>query len=224
MRNFLIAITLVGCGGDKKPAIDAGPDSVPVALDCPTYCAKIQANCTGTNAQYTGDPMSCAATCMSFPVGTSSVSDTSSNTLGCRIHYAVGASNATAAMADCAYAGPAGDLITASSPAFCSGGDLCTSFCTLEIKACGSLDAPLNGNPTDADGNPLFQYRNTADCMNSCTSFDKTHAYTTTSTGDSLACRLLHATIAASSASNAALDCSSTAAAPREHCAGPATP
>jgi hypothetical protein len=221
MRSFLMLITLAGCGGHDHQPIDAAPDSPP-ALDCTTYCGEIQANCTGANAQY--PDMACLTTCASFAVGTSKVTDTSGNTLGCRIHYAVDASNATAAAADCAYAGPAGDLITASSSTSCSRGDVCTSFCTLEIKACGSLDAPLNGNPTDADGNPLFQYRNMVDCMQSCASFGKAHAYTTAAAGDSMACRLLHATIAASSASSAAMDCSSTAAAPREHCAGPAMP
>jgi hypothetical protein len=223
MRSFLILIALVGCGGDGHQAIDAAVDAEVAALDCATYCAKVQSNCIGANAQY-ADLSSCQATCRSFSVETSSVNDTSGNTLGCRIHYAVDASKAMAATADCAYAGPAGDLITTSSAMSCSGGDVCMSFCILEIKACGSLDIPLSGDPRDADGNPLFQYRNIADCMNSCGLLDKTHGYTTTAAGDSLACRLLHATIAASSASSAATDCSSTAEAAREHCAGVATP
>jgi len=225
MRSRFILISLVACGGNGHQTIDAAVqiDAMVADLDCNSYCARIQANCIGMNAQYI-DLASCKATCLSFTVGSSSVNDTSGNTLGCRIFYAVGASNATAAATDCAYAGPAGDVITPSSLAFCSGDDICTSFCTLEIKACGSLDAPLTGDPTDADGNPLFQYRNIVDCMRSCPSFDRNHAYSTSAAGDSLACRLLHATIAASSAPNAATDCSSTAAAPREHCAGPATP
>lgn len=219
MRSLLVMISLVGCGGGGNPAIDAAP----VALDCPTYCAEVQANCTGANAQYP-DMAHCMATCASFTVGTSTVTDTSGNTLGCRIHYA-GAPSMTAPATDCVHAGPAGDLITATPPAFCSGGDVCASFCILEIKACGTLDAPLPGNPRQPDGNPIFQYRNMDDCMASCAAFDKTHEYGTTAVGDSLACRLFYATSAAISVTpDAIMYCPYTAPAPTGACAGTATP
>src|SRR5215510_60409 len=188
MRSFLIVIALVGCGGD-----DAPPDSPP-ALDCTTYCSRIQTNCTSANAQYPNMDQ-CMATCASFAVGTSKVTDTAGNTLGCRINSAVAAS--TMAGTQCPHAGPAGDLITAAVPAACSGGDICMSFCTLEIMACGSLEAPLPGNPRDNTNNPLFQYQNMDDCMRLCPAWDKTHNYSTTSTGNSLACRLNAATSAA---------------------------
>jgi hypothetical protein len=178
-------IALVGCG-DGKPTIDAAPDVAAVALDCPTYCTEVQANCTGANAQYP-DMAHCTATCASFTVGTSKVTDMSGNTLGCRIYYG-GASSMTAAATHCVHAGPGGDLITAAPPAFCSGGDVCASFCTLEIKACGSLDAPLPGNPRDSTNNPIYQYQNIDDCMTSCAAFDKTHVYSTMAAGDSLGC------------------------------------
>lgn len=224
MRRFLILATLVGCGGDKKPAIDAPPDSPP-ALDCPTYCAEIQASCTGANTQYP-DMAHCMATCASFTVGSSHVTDTSGNTLGCRIHYAYeSAASMTAAATHCAHAGPAGDRITAAPPAFCSGGDVCASFCTLEIKACGSLDAPLPGDPKDASGNPLFQYLNQGNCITACAAFDKTHEYSTAAAGNSLACRLYHATNAAISVTpDGTMHCPHTAADPTGPCAGVATP
>jgi hypothetical protein len=130
-----------------------------------------------------------------------------------------------AAGTHCVHAGPGGDLITATPPAFCSGGDVCESFCTLEIKACGSLDAPLPGNPRDATGNPLFQYLNMTNCVMSCATFDKTHEYSTMAAGNSLACRLLHATSAAIAVTpNGASDCSYTAADPTGPCSGVATP
>jgi hypothetical protein len=59
----------------------------------------------------------CTATCASFTVGTSQVTDTSGNTLGCRIYYARAPSMMEAAT-HCAHAGPGGDLITATPPAF----------------------------------------------------------------------------------------------------------
>jgi hypothetical protein len=223
MRPFLILIPLVGCGGDSKPDIDATLDSAPVALDCPTYCTEIQANCISANAQYP-DIEHCIATCTSFTVGTSKVTDTSGNTLGCRISFA-GDPSKTAPATHCVHAGPGGDLIMATPPAFCSGGDVCASFCTLEIKACGSLDAPLPGNPRDGTNNPLFQYQNMDDCMRSCATFDKTHAYSPMAVGNSLACRLFYATSAAIAVTpNGVMYCSATAAFPTGPCAGAPTP
>lgn len=227
MRAFLIAITLVGCNGDNPSAIDAAPiDAVPDAppvLDCPTYCAEIQVNCTDTNAQY-ADRAACDAACKSFTVGTSTVTDMSGNTLGCRIYHA-GPPSQTAPTTHCAHAGPGGDLITATSPGFCSGGDICTSFCALEIAACGSLDAPLPGNPRDSTNNPLFQYQNMANCVEACSKFDKTHPYSTTASGNSLACRLNEAVRASISVMpDGAMHCSATAANLKGACAGTAMP
>lgn len=146
MRAFLIAVALVGCSNDNhstidamKPIdaaipIDAAPDASPPT--CSSYCSEIQANCTGDNAQY-ANSAACTAACASFSVGTST--DMSGNTLGCRIYHA-GTPSVTAPATDCPHAGPAGDLIapTPPSPEFCSGGDICASFCALEVQACGS--------------------------------------------------------------------------------------
>src|SRR4051812_38483230 len=102
MRTFWILAVLVGCGDDGGGArVDAAPDAF-VALDCPTYCTEIQANCTGANAQY-ADREHCIAACASFPVGTSKVTDMSGNTLGCRIYHAGGPSMTTPAT-HCAHA------------------------------------------------------------------------------------------------------------------------
>ena len=215
MRPFLVLVALVGCGGN-----DPTPDAPP--LDCSTYCTEIQANCTGANAQYP-DLAHCMATCTSFPMG-SMVTNTPGNTLGCRIYHAGGPSKMLPAT-HCVHAGPGGDLITATPQAFCSGGNVCESFCTLEIKACGSLDAPLPGHPRDNTNNELFQYQNMDDCMSSCAGFDKIHAYSTTAAGNSLACRLYYATDAAISVTpNGTMYCSATAALPTGPCAGAATP
>lgn len=227
LRSIVVASWAAGCGGDHK-TIDAMPDTAPVTLECSTYCDKIQANCTGANKQYLGAEQ-CLATCASFTVGTSTVTDASGNTLGCRINYAVAA--ATMPATHCPHAGPVGDLITPASPSgFCSGTDVCTSFCTLEIKACGSGDVPLPGDPLDATNNHLYQYANMDDCMKSCagtpgsTGYDKTHAYTTTSTGESLACRLLQATSAAISVTSAKTYCAYTAEFTRGPCVGTPSP
>ncbi len=229
--SFLIILAAVaGCGGNH-PATDAAvPDATPdaVALDCDSYCNAIQLNCTGANAQYGGTDsaaalQSCKQTCASFAPGTS-VNETSGNTLGCRIHYALDASNPALAPADCIHAGPAGDVLTASSMEFC--GDPCTSFCAVEIKACGSVQMPLPGNPRDATNNALFQYQNMANCVSACAGLDKTHPYSPAAMGDSLACRLYQATQAVISVMpDGVLYCADTASfPPTGRCAGTATP
>ncbi len=230
--SFLIILaSVVGCGSNN-PATDAAvPDTaVPdaVTLDCDSYCSTIQQNCSGANAQYGGADsaaalQSCKQTCASFSPGTS-VNETSGNTLGCRIHYAVAASNPAQAPTDCIHAGPAGDVLTSSSMNFC--GDPCTSFCALEIKACGSLQMPLPGDPKDATNNSLFQYQNMADCVQACAGLDKTHAYSPSARGNSLACRLYQATQAVISVMpNGVMSCADTASTPPTgRCAGTATP
>lgn len=220
MRILAVMMPLVGCGGDKKPAVDAAIDAL--ELSCSTYCSEIQKNCTGGNLQYM-DTAECMAACASFAVGTSTVTDMSGNTLGCRIYHA-GTPSVMAAATHCPHAGPGGDVISPAAGEGCSGGDVCASFCALEIKACGSIEAPLLGNPTDATGNPLFQYRNMERCMSVCDGFDKTHAYSTMAVGNSLACRLYRAVKAATGPDNAAMYCSSTGSNPNGDCAGAAFP
>ena len=228
--DFAFLLALASCGGDGHANIDAAPpvdaavDAVAATLDCTSYCGAIQANCTGANTQYK-DTAHCLAACTSFATATSTVNDTSGNTLGCRIHYAFDASNPAVAEADCSHAGPAGDLLTAAVPAFCSGGNICTSFCALEVQACGSVQAPLPGDPIDGLNNPLFQYQNVTNCINTCPAFDKTHAYSPLARGDSLACRLAQTIDAAITVNpNAVMDCADTGAPPNGLCAGPASP
>jgi hypothetical protein len=233
MRTLVVMMALVSCNHENAavdaaiPAdavrIDAKPDAPPVALDCPSYCTEIQANCKSANAQYS-DAAHCSSACKSFVVGASQVTDSSGNTLGCRIYHA-GTPSMTDPGTHCVHAGPGGDLITAVAPAFCSGGDVCASFCALEIMACGTQMEPLPGMPRDGDNNPLYQYQNLADCMSQCSKFDKTHAYSTTAVGDSLACRMFQATEAAIAVTpDGAAHCSETSPFTRGVCAGTAMP
>jgi hypothetical protein len=231
LRNLLIVTALASCSGNDHPATDAAVlpmDASVVNVDCPTYCAEVQANCTGVNAQYTGsDPMtamnSCMGTCQSFSM-LGSLNDKAGNTLGCRLHFAIDAATTAAAADDCPRAGPIGDVIS-ESPEYCSGGDICTSFCALEVNACGSLDTPLPNDPKDASQNSIYQYQNAASCMRQCAMLDKTHAYSPSAQGNSVACRIFQSTQAAISVMpNAIMDCADTAASPTGRCAGTATP
>jgi len=215
MRKLIFILALVGCSDDNKTTVDAAPA---VALDCTTYCNEIQMNCTGANTQYS-DAAHCMATCTSFPKG--ALTDTGGqNTLGCRIYHA-GSPAAMTPATHCPHAGPGGDKTSVAAPGGTCG-DACTSFCTLEIQACG-----VTG---DAGGNG--QYASQAACVAACANFpNKDKLYTTASGGDSLACRLYHATNAVISG-NAKTHCPHTAQTPMNPATGtnpclagsPATP
>ena len=212
MRHLLLlSLALAACGDSSNKTVDAAPadmaidmTTTTVALDCPTYCTQIMANCTAGNAQYS-DMAHCLGSCAAFVVGTSKVTDTSGDTLGCRIYHGGAPAKADPAL-HCPHAGPGGDKIAAgTTPAFCSGGDLCANFCALQIKTCGSIDAPVMVGGTAITP----QYKNQAACETVCkngdaangiAAFDVTHVYATNSAGNSLACRLNHWTNAASNA------------------------
>ncbi len=201
MRTILFimfALAAAACGDDGNTVADAPPvaidaavvvDAPAAALDCPTYCTQIQTNCTGANAQYTS-MNHCLGTCAAFTVGTSKTTDTTGDTLGCRIYHG-GAPAAGNAALHCPHAGPGGDALTATAPAFCGSGNACAAFCAIEVKTCGTTAAPLAGITP--------QYADAADCMTKCNAFpNKDKLYSITATGDSLACRLYHVTNAAS--------------------------
>jgi hypothetical protein len=212
MRTLLLSLVLIGCGSSSNnttadaPPGDtggSGSDAATVALDCPSYCTEIQANCTAANAQYPTEPNNpnahCLAACNSFPKG--ALADTAGNTLGCRIYHA-GAPAKADPVTHCPHAGPGGDLTSVTAPPGTCG-DACTSFCTLEIMACGLMGASATG-----------QYTDMATCITDCKAFpNSTHKYGITAAGDSLACRLYHATNAAITG-NAAVHCPHTGPTP----------
>jgi hypothetical protein len=136
------------------------------------------------------------------------------------------ASGAHGAADDCNAAGPLGDRIKATTTAFCSGPDICDSFCALEIQACGTSVAPLPGDPKDASNNSIYQYQNLFDCTDSCSRFfNKANEYALSSVGNSMACRLVQAVNAALVVDpNALMDCGDTGLAAAGICTGGASP
>ncbi len=180
---------LVACGGDDEATpIDApmvtvdasGPDAAGLAQTCANYCTLITANCNGNLAMY-ADAATCMATCTHAPAGTAA--DMSGNTLGCRIYHADAAAGNAAL--HCRHAGPGGDGVCGAD---------CEGFCTLTLGACAGQAAP--------------PYASMSACMTSCAGFATTPAYSASTTGgNSLACRLYHATAAST---NPALHCPHT--------------
>jgi hypothetical protein len=178
-------IALVACGGDDGDTTDAGPGTDsgrPVlALNCDTYCTTIMANCTGANAQYE-NMNECLGTCSGFTPGATST-ETSGDTLGCRIYHAQNAMVLNDATTHCPHAGPAGGKVNAAGTC----GAPCASFCTLEAKICGTNAAPVTGVTN--------RYADTAACMTACAGFATAPEYSPTApAGNTLACRFNHLT------------------------------
>jgi hypothetical protein len=172
---------LAACGGgdgnndkvDAPKEIDAPPAAM---LTCDSYCTRIMQNCTGTNQQY-GSMADCTASCARYPLG--ALADTGGNTLGCRLYHAGAAM--TGPDLHCRHAGPGGDTACGAN---------CLGFCTLVLGSCTTPQTQQYGGDM-------------ATCMTACDAFPKTPAYNSMQTGgDTFACRLYHATVAASLPAN----------------------
>lgn len=108
----------------------------------------------------------CAASCATFPVGTPA--DMAGNTLGCRVYHAGAAAGDPAT--HCVHAGPGGSGVC---------GAVCEGFCSIGMAACPD------------------KWADAAACMAACATFDDAEPYDATDvSGNSLACRLYHATAA----------------------------
>ncbi|MBM4358789.1 MAG: hypothetical protein FJ096_11860 [Deltaproteobacteria bacterium] len=131
-----------------------------------------EAYCDTITANCTGnnaqysDKAHCVASCAAFPKGTAA--DTTGNTVGCRAYHA-GAAKMDPAV-HCSHAGPGGDGACGTN---------CEGFCAIALKACSA------------------KYADKAACETECKAFKDTVDYNATvTTGDSLACRLYHLTVA----------------------------
>ncbi len=172
--GFLCAVLGGGLGagcGDDDSASSPGTGGAAGAggggpATCAAYCDTIMAACTGASAQYGAKDM-CLESCSSFPAGTPG--DQSGNSLECR---ALRASKAKATPSQCPQAGPAGDGACGTN---------CDGYCSLMIKHCAG------------------SYASASDCVTACATISgaTTAGYDTgTKTGDSLFCRIYHATAA----------------------------
>src|SRR5262249_6663620 len=122
---------------DTKNESDAGSSTDRPKALCADYCARALTNCKGELELYPSIEF-CLAVCAALPPGERS--DTSGNTVGCRLHYAQSAANVEKEL-NCSAAGPGGNGIC---------GDNCESWCTLEANVCPSI------------------YASTDDCMAAC--------------------------------------------------------
>jgi hypothetical protein len=159
---------------------DGGSASPPT---CSAYCSKLKANCSGANAQYTSDAV-CMAVCTSFPLG--AATDTSGNTLGCRLYHAGAA--ASDATTHCNHAGITGGDKDPTDSAAGTCGEGCEAFCNEAVIACTTATSPGGSAP----------YATKAACMTDCKTFPAaTNTFSTAATsGDTFNCRAYHLTAA----------------------------
>jgi hypothetical protein len=172
---ILLGVALSACGSSGTGAVTGtgGAGGAPATPTCDAYCATIQAACTAGNQQY-GDMGTCLLACPAFPA--SAGGDTTSDTLGCRLHYAtMAATGATAAAASCTKAGPGGDGAC---------GENCGGYCDLVMMYC-----------TDEHSAKIYADR--AACLADCATRGTDAKYTMgqnggTSMGNQVACQLYH--------------------------------
>ena len=144
----------------------------PIVPDYASYCATINETSTGDLQQY-GATAQCMATCAGFAPG--AVGDEIGNSVGCRMHYALEASEDP--QTHCRVAGPGGNGVCGSN---------CEGFCQIQSVACVGPDQ---------------QFSTITQCIDVCNQYDPSVAYSSMVTaGDSLACRLYHLTVASASA------------------------
>lgn len=138
---------------------------------CDDYCKTVSETCEGPNLQY-GSSLQCTNVCRVLAPGNKD--DESGNTLGCRLHYALEASEDPETF--CLAAGPGGNGVCGSN---------CESFCQIGDEVCTEENS---------------QYNTITECMAACALFDHSVPYNgEVLDGDSFACRLTHLTLAAGS-------------------------
>jgi len=145
---------------------DAGGGSGTIALTCTSYCTANIATCTGANSQW-GSMQNCLDTCAKWTTG--AASDTSGDTLGCRVYHT------TAAEMDptthCVHAGPSGGGMCGAST--------CATFCPLEDALCPG------------------QYPAGSDCATTCPTIATNPPFSANDTGkNDIECRFYHLTAA----------------------------
>jgi hypothetical protein len=191
MRTFslvlLIAIT-GACGDDRDKGGDGNADAPAggdAAIDAAPLTLSCSSYCTAILATCTGalQQYGDMAACLGSCAHFTegALGETSGNTLGCRIYHTEAAQGD--AEAHCEHAGPGGGSMC--------GATSCEGFCSIAPVVC-----------------PMEWKANT--CANNCAAIASVPPYSVASTGNTIECRLYHATIAATDAASATTHCPHT--------------
>ena len=141
-------------------------DAVQSSPLCEEYCDSVLANCQGAFGVYVGRA-TCLSVCRLLPEG--GVGDTHVNSVRCRLHQAQLAAEVDEPGVHCPGAGPGGDALCGSN---------CDGLCTLMLGACRVFDSEEA-------------------CQADCRSVPDQNGFNISqSAGNSLQCRLWHASAA----------------------------
>lgn len=159
----LCSVCLAGCPTDPVPTdapVLPGTDApvlpgedAPIATGgCATYCTQVTANCTAANAQY-DDMADCMAYCtdVAWPAGADT--DTTGNTLGCRLYH-VGVAAGDPAT-HCGHAGPTGGSVCGASLTFRT--DAASAYTNVDrmgMPAVATALVPSDSRNAYNDGTP----------------------------------------------------------------------
>jgi hypothetical protein len=185
--------------GIEEATCDPTTDGCPAAATtkvasplCKQYCDTVMSACTGSNEQYVSMDV-CLSVCALLPAGAPGVID---DTVHCRLEVAQIAAVSPEANAYCAAAGPSGD--GPSDQNDCTGpagqtNDPCTSLCEILMPACARYP----------------QYSSADECVSACRDQTGAHSsadehYTSSTAaeplpdrGNTVTCRIWHASVAA---------------------------
>ena len=140
---------------------------------CQTYCDSVLTNCTGMYAVYVG-PDTCRAVCAKLDPG--KVGDESVNTVECRRSHAENVAKFHDPQGECSGAGPGGDGTCGAN---------CEGYCTLMQSSCTG---------------PFQEYASMDACLTACRAVPDKGGFDSSQTvGNTLQCRLWHASVAAAS-------------------------
>jgi hypothetical protein len=161
-------------GGETTAAGAAGAPGSEADI-CAQYCALMSEHCLGDAAQYRDDAQ-CLKICRALPVG--ELDDDRVNTASCRRRYAGKARYLAGAelTTNCRYAGPGGDGRCGSN---------CEGLCSVTMAACR------------LEVSDPYYYESLDTCLLDCEGLPAAaYGYGLTSAGNSLECRLFHASSA----------------------------
>jgi hypothetical protein len=157
------------------------------APECAEFCRFNIAGCTGDLAVYESEKQ-CMAVCNALPPGLNR--DREENTIGCRSYHTF--NSLIVPVSHCAHTGPGGDGHCGIDAVGKTGN--CESYCILAEKACGAVFTA--------------KYPSQSACQVDCSTqpdafgakLDNKYSVATAQTGNTMQCRLLHASRALSDA------------------------
>jgi hypothetical protein len=166
-------------------------DDQMAAPDCANFCRFNLLACTGESAAYESEQQ-CLAVCGALPPGTNA--DHSQNTMGCRQWHTY--NSLLDPESHCAHTAPGGDGHCGSDQPDKTGN--CEAYCILLARACA--------------GDFAAAYPSQAECQKACSSQpaefgaerDSKYKISAAQSGNTLQCRLLHASRALGSAAECA--------------------